>query len=366
MLIRKKLTADEFSSPYLRYNADCDCVQFTPDGGETWVDQPVNDPRSSDAYRLPPLTGDDTQCRAAEGMTQLVRQAVNARLATENQIQLAGAILGIVSLIPGFGVLWALILALAAFALTIAQEVLEAAFTDGVYDQIRCIFYCHIDIDGQMSATQFGVCYAALIDLDTIPRTWVQNVMNTFGAVGMTNAGVSLQAAADCECDCGWCYQDDLTSTDDSFASTGFFGTYTSGQGWTNTYADGGGQGYNGLQIVKDFGSPLALTYLNIQYYHNSTSANYPNTGAIDALDYWNGSTWVNVATLSTVFYAASLIDPVSIGGDVAVTASKIRVTLYAGLSVGGDASNPGGNCRFFQLTFAGTGTPPFGDSTCP
>lgn len=202
MLIRKKLTADEFSNPALRYDEGCDCIQFTPDNGETWVDQPANDPRSSDAYRLPPVTGTDIRCRAAEGMTRLIRAFVDARLDFIGQLGIAGAILGIVTFIPGFNVLYALILAFVGFAVTIAAEVLEAAFTEPVYDQIRCIFECVIDADGQMDQNAFDAAYADLIALDAIARTWCQHVMTLMGPVGMSNAGVQFKAAADCDCNC--------------------------------------------------------------------------------------------------------------------------------------------------------------------
>lgn len=219
MLIRKRLWAGEFSNPALRYNSDCDCVQFTPDDGETWIDQPANDPRTSDAYRLPPLTGDDTRCRAAEGMTSLVRAAVDARLTTDGDIQFAGEIIGLAAFIPGFNVLYALVLAFAFFAVTIAKAILEAAFTEPVYDQIRCIFYCNIGEDGQMSQPQFDAAYADLADLDTIARTWVQATFNTFGCVGLSDAGVALEAAADCdECACDHCFTMSFETGDDGSA----------------------------------------------------------------------------------------------------------------------------------------------------
>jgi len=243
MLIRKKLTAGEFSSPYLRYDETCDCVQFTPDGGETWIDQPSNDPRTSEAYRLPPLTGDDTRCRAAEGMTALIRAAVDQRLETDTAIEFAGGILGIVVFIPGFNVLWALILALASFAVTIAREILEAAWTESDYDQLRCIYYCNIDEDGQMSQEQFDAAYADLIDMNSIARSWAQNVMRTVGCVGMSDAGVALEAAADCdECGCGWGYEWDFLGTDGGWTfPAGTVGSWVDGSGWH----------------VQDFGSPV-------------------------------------------------------------------------------------------------------------
>lgn len=188
--------------PTTRYNPDCDCFEITVDGGLTWTEDPELDPRHAEGSRIAPLTGTDTRCRAAEGMTSLVRETVNVRVDAVSAIELAGAILGIVAFIPGFNLLYALVLALAFLAFTIGRELLEAAFTEDVYDQIRCIFYCNIDEDGQMSAAQFAAAYAELISLEPIPRTWVQQVMTTFGEVGLSDAGVMFEGAADCECPC--------------------------------------------------------------------------------------------------------------------------------------------------------------------
>jgi hypothetical protein len=216
-IVRKFLTPDEFSNPSLRYDPDCDCVQYTPDGGTTWYDQPAADPRTSPTSRLPALSGDDRACRAAAGMTKLIENSVNERIDAVTAIEFAGGILGIVAFIPGFNILYALILALAAFAFTIGREVLEAAFTEEVYDQIRCILFCHVDDDGQMSVDQLAAAYSDLNALDTIPKAWAQNILATFGAVGMSDAGVALEEAGDCdECACSWCHEwvgEDLSTT---------------------------------------------------------------------------------------------------------------------------------------------------------
>jgi len=58
-----------------------------------------------------------------------------------------------------------------------------------------------------MSQAQFDDAYADLIDLDAVARTWCQEVMNLVGCVGMSDAGVALAAAADCD-DCECCEPD--------------------------------------------------------------------------------------------------------------------------------------------------------------
>lgn len=258
-IVRKKLTEEEFSPSSIRYNEGTDTVQITPDGGATWVDNETLDPRHSDLLRLPPLTGSDKQCRAAAGMTALVRQLVDQRIDDATSVEFAGSILGIVAFIPGYNVLWALIVALATFAFTIGREILEAAFTEEVYDQIRCIFFCNIDADGQMSAEQFAEAYTQLDDLDTIPKLWVQNIFTSFGEVGLSDAGVALEQAADCdECACEWCAYQDFTTAMGDFVPGDSGIDWISGSGWRS-------KNYGGNNCQDLFGT-LDLTDIAITY----------------------------------------------------------------------------------------------------
>jgi len=64
-VIRKQLSEDEIGNPNYRYNSDCDCIQYSSDGGTTWADAPGSDMRHADAFRLPPRGGSDIQCSAA-------------------------------------------------------------------------------------------------------------------------------------------------------------------------------------------------------------------------------------------------------------------------------------------------------------
>jgi len=350
MLIRKRLSADEFSVPYLRYNEDCDCVQFTPDDGETWIDQPANDPRTSDAYRLPPLTGSDIKCRAAEGMTALIRAAVNERIETDTAIEFAGGILGIVAFIPGFNVLWALILALASFAVTIAREVLEAAWEESDYDQLRCIFFCNISENGQMSQAQFDAAYADLIDMNAIARTWAQNVMQTFGCVGLSDAGVKLEGAADCDCDCGWCFEMDFTVSDCGFAPVNISGTnfaiYSAGVGWTAHIQEDGCSNHAYIYMRYDFGATIdnladvEMTF-TLPYYE----------GTVHFYDQRLGGSIASRQSCGTM-----ITSPQSVVL-TAVPCDQLDVTINS-------CNSPGG-MTIQKLVFRGFGDCPFGTPNC-
>jgi hypothetical protein len=182
-------------------------------------------------------------------MRALIQQTVDERLAIDNELEIAGGILGIVAFIPGFNVLWALVLAFAALAVTIARELLEAAFDETIYDQIRCTFYCHIGTNGQMSQAQFDAVYADFANVtlypDVITRLWVHSVMDLVGCVGLSDAGVALAAAADCDtCACTWCHTINFNDIPgdwfERLSGTGipcydWGAQWVDGQGWLNT-----------------------------------------------------------------------------------------------------------------------------------
>lgn len=352
-LIRKRLTEDEFSNPALRYDDGCDCVQFTPDGGTTWVDNPTLDPRTSEMFLLPPLTGSDVQCRAAEGMVTLVRALVDQRIEDDTALELAGAILGIVAFIPGFNVLYALIIALATFMVTIAREVLEAAFTEATYDQIRCIFYCNIDAEGVMSEDGFTRAYEQLIDLNAVARTWVQAVMNTFGRIGLTDAGVALEGAADCDCECEWCYEEDFLITDGGYSVVSG-GVYTTSVGWEDTLVLVGGlptRPRRQIFIAKTFPATGTIRRIELQF-----DRTFGDTSAM------GGSGIFNSAFTTTYFNGGS-------GGSPFVWTGEMSINnIGFALSVSGhdgSSSDPGGTGVMLKVRWRGIDDCPFGTPNC-
>src|SRR5215207_6568398 len=173
-IVRKQLTPDDISSPTMRFNVDEDVFEVF--NGATWQPAPTLDPRTNPGNLLPPLTGDDIRCRAAAGMTELIRQAVDQRIEDATAIELAGSIMGIVAFIPGFNVMYALMVALATFGFTIAREILEAAFTEDVYEDILCAFFCSVDEDGVMTPQGFIDAKVRLSGLNPVAFSWVENV----------------------------------------------------------------------------------------------------------------------------------------------------------------------------------------------
>lgn len=203
-IVRKYLTAEEVSPSNVRWEETCDCVQQTADGGATWTDNPGIDPRHFGGYRLPPVGGEDPRCQAAANMVKCIHDSIDAVTNAVNEAQSVTAMLAVfVVFIPGIGALLALIWAVAEAFFTIGFTVIGAAFTTDVYDQLTCIFFANIGEDGQVSATQMG---GILSDINSQIGGTVFAVMNyilqTWGEVGLSNAGAVGNASADCSA-CG-------------------------------------------------------------------------------------------------------------------------------------------------------------------
>lgn len=246
-IVRMELTPSDYAPTNVRWNADCDCVEITVDDGETWTADPGADPRSNPAYLLPPNTESDVKCASAGGMVAYVKQVVDAGIDGSTLTGLANALIGIALVFIPIAPLFALFFAIAEAILAIGSSALALNFTEGVYDDLLCIFFCNVDEDGRLDDAALE---AVLEDVSAVISNFtVQTVMEllaqSVGAVGFSNAGAKLaDGEADCsECDCGWCvYQDFRESAFDWTVYSGV-GEYIPGVGFTST----------------DFGSDTAL-----------------------------------------------------------------------------------------------------------
>lgn len=209
-VIRKKLTRSEVSSPNLRYDVTCNCIQQTTDGGTTWIDQPGADVRHSDAWRLPASTEPDIKCDAAARIVAAWQEDLELLYQTTNVSVFASGILqALLVLAGGAGVLIDLIILALEALITIGVSTIQAAFTSDVWDGIECIIYCHIGDDGQVSADQAEAILAdvAVVYPGTVYNTLVQ-LQNLYGEVLMSNAGVERDESGDCdECVCSCCHR---------------------------------------------------------------------------------------------------------------------------------------------------------------
>jgi len=267
-VVRKLLTPDELSPANIRYDADCNCIQQTYDGGETWVDNPGADPRHSDTYRIPPIVADDPKCQAAANMTQFTRDTINRFLIATGVAQAATSLLDLWLVAVGpVGWVIDLIIIACEGLFAIGTSAIAIAFSDDIYNQLECIFYNNIGDDGQVSAAQLDTISA---DISAIGDSVVNDVMafllNTWGEIGLSNAGAKGDAAADCGRCQGHCFVLDFTLTDGTdlgvYASGGS-GTWESGVGWKGNAA---GSDFSNITLVWPFGVTLVCQYIEMTF----------------------------------------------------------------------------------------------------
>lgn len=244
-IVRKELTPDELQNPNNRYDVDCDCTQTTIDGGATWVNNPGVDPRTSTALLLPVPTTSDPQCDAATGIINNFHGSMTALLnnlsVSDNVWAGASLIITLLDFLTGIVLIIQLFIDLCALILSIGVASVESEFTDTVYDQIKCILYCDAKPDGTFDSAAFEkvqtdvqTTFGELSDVNLVFQGWLAGL----GFVGLTNVGSVKRTTGDCsDCECAWCWDQDLTTSDFSMSTSGAAGwpalaQYTSGVGW--------------------------------------------------------------------------------------------------------------------------------------
>ncbi|HZZ99079.1 MAG TPA: hypothetical protein VFG51_04040 [Candidatus Saccharimonadia bacterium] len=212
-IIRSRLSEDNFSNPAYRYNVDCDCIQFSPDGGTTWNDAPGADMRHADAFRMPARGGSDIQCSAAANAECWLQTYIEnvITLLEEGAIVVAvvNKLLQFVELIfaETGGELLNLILAVSGTIFDIGGGALAAAFTSDQWPILLCAIYCNMAGDGQVSAARLATMKAQVTaNMNTTAALVVNLLLDTQGEVGVSNAGAIGEETADCsDCGCAWC-----------------------------------------------------------------------------------------------------------------------------------------------------------------
>lgn len=208
-LFRQRLSEADFSPPYLRYHAETDAVQYTPDGGTTWTNAPEFDPRHSSTLLRPPLTTSDVRCDSAANMVKWLHDFIDALIAagsTASEILLVvNVLLEFLELLTGFAsVIINLIVEAAGTLATIGSAALDAAFTSDQYDLLLCIFYCNMDTAGNVSIDQLTAIQTAVTNqLNATAAGVVNLILGLQGETGLTNAGRIGSETGDCSgCEC--------------------------------------------------------------------------------------------------------------------------------------------------------------------
>lgn len=343
----------------LRYNSGTDSIQQTFDGGTTWVDNPSLDPRTSTLYRLPPNTATDQRCQAAANDVRFISDLIGNVLVT---IDAAGTAEGLIAiLLPffvelgPFGILIDLVLGLAFVLFAAGSTAIAAAFTNTVYDQLLCIFDCNLSLDGSCTPAQLTAIENAIsTDIGGLVNDVMQAMLFLMGDVGLSNAGATGSAPADCSgCSCNWCYTFDFTASDGGWVARG--GTdaqYLAGQGWS-TVAPGGS---DSVYCVIDRTFTLStLTEISMVLDYNK--------GGLGGSPPVEQVILRNAGSAYTYYSNTSPPDgtPLTVGW----TGSQAENDLEANVWTTNDRTHGAGFCIIRSITLHGTGSNPFGSDNC-
>jgi hypothetical protein len=280
-IIRGRLTPQQLIPPSTRYDADCDCIQTTTDGGSTWTETVGADPRHQPAYLKPPVAGSSKQCDSAANMVKWIHDYMDdiiAQLAAGAQaIYLANSLVHFLEQCFPFAAYFIeLVFETAVDLFGLGAATLNTAFDSTTYDLLLCIFYLRIDSDGRVSAAALTLIETDIVSqINATAAAVLAEILFIQGEVGLSNAGASGSQTGACgDCVATWIYQWDFTISDGDFdfvdtqaGDTGANGHYDAGAGWAGDYtghSDGYGFVYCCARKTADITWPTGSTITDI------------------------------------------------------------------------------------------------------
>lgn len=206
-----------------RYTSD-GVLQQSTNGGGTWVDAPLYDPRVY-SPQFPPMTGDDgddKKCIAATGAAALIKEQVGDQLTDSMSRYTLSQLINdwvhtMIDTSNPFEAL-ATVITNQIFALVIAT--LRPALTDDVYHKLQCILYCDMADDATFNNAQWAMVRSDILaQITGIAGVFLEHLVYLLGTGGLTNLARSGAASAgDCsDCMCfdacanNWEIRSDLT-----------------------------------------------------------------------------------------------------------------------------------------------------------
>lgn len=216
-IVRKKLTPDDLSPPYLRYNPDDDVVQVSGDNGATWQDAPQLDPRTTNQFA--PLTTGDPQCDGAIRMVAAIEEVVMALINAINggaqYAALQGILMGWLAVFGFFFVLVALAALVLALFVAIGYAALYSAFSMFDWDELACKVRCSVDSQGRLDATSLQeVKDMIAADYDSTQSAILNAILDLTGFGALNAFAATRSETGDCSgCDeCEWCWYYDAAA----------------------------------------------------------------------------------------------------------------------------------------------------------
>lgn len=254
----------------LTWNFTDTCIlQYSVDGGETWIDVPgwaefapacftgpegpagppgtytPGTPSNPQDVSTPQLACDIAGFIATQVIKSALDQTVSAIEASQSLYQAGLAVLGI--LIGPDPVLDVVLVAANYLYGRIAGGTIgdytAALADDTLWGDVTCAIYTATSGDGYVTAANFAAVVAAVGAISyTYPDviTSLVGYLEGLGATGVMALQIpGAMAAVDCS-GCGtWCWEWDFTEAPGPFMADSGNGTWVSGQGWTSV--DGGG-----------------------------------------------------------------------------------------------------------------------------
>lgn len=350
-VIRKELNPNEVYPDNLRYDGGCDCVQQTYDGGDTWVDQPGQDPRHSTTFLYPPITADDPRCQAASNMTayfeNVIGTALNVLAFGLDAIGVATTIMPLFIELGPFAILFELGLGLGSGLVSLGVDVINEEFSPEVYDALTCIFYCNIEANGSVTAEDLSAINAQIIsDLNPDVQLIMGLAFLLMGEVGLSNAGTIGDAASDCDsCFCGWCYDFNFATSHDQQGWTPFF--YP--DGWT-------GSGWGATDMSAAHGTAILLTFAETEITRIDMHWTGVPNGSSNAV-IWLYLGGVEQDRIDLGSWSSGSTDWFW-GGDLIADEIRVSVATSTDFSFFG-------SCDLFDIQVKGLGENPFGTDNC-
>jgi len=203
-IIRRKLDPNTVYPEDIRYDPDTDTVQRKVNG--TWVDAPESDPRTHTTF--PPRITSGPACDGAESVKDALKGQIDSIITAIANASTAFTIAGIILGLFSFGVFAIFI----SIALTIADAMigagasaLTAALTEPVYEQFRCILYCHMDTSGRLNPGSLSTVQSEVSsEIGGLAAVTLNAMLSLAGEGGINNLASLGVSTGDCgDCDCG-------------------------------------------------------------------------------------------------------------------------------------------------------------------
>lgn len=198
--------------------------------GDDWLPlDPEADPRHIN--RVPPRDGTQPRCDAAENLVENLHTYVDENIAA---MTLGASVAALTSLaftrIPFLSPLLAIgiVEGVVAAILTAGASTLTTVFTEEVYDDLKQLFYCHMDENGRLTAESLAAVEADIFDtMSGTVYTIMRVLFATSGEAGFNEWAAMGTLEGDCdEYSCNWCY----IWSGPEIASSGNWGIIESGQ----------------------------------------------------------------------------------------------------------------------------------------